>query len=112
MSTSGNIEELAGCELRRLRIAAGWSQGEVARLMDAYGYHWHQTIVAKVESAGRPLRLSELADLCDLFGVSLPELLTLVPEATDGNLRALPGARAARLEGKLARIREVLAEED
>ena len=73
-------EEAAGQELRRLRLGRGWSQEETARRMDAYGYGWHQTIIAKIESAGRPLRLREAVDLADLFGVPLESLLGSEPE--------------------------------
>jgi transcriptional regulator with XRE-family HTH domain len=98
------LEELAGRELRRLRTAAGWSQEEVARRMDAYGYRAHQTTIAKIESADRPLRLNELADLCDLFGVTPAGLLKMAPDTS--------AADNARLRGKLARIREVLDADD
>lgn len=105
-----DAEESAGRELRRLRTACGWSQEQVALRMDAYGYEWHQTTVAKIEGAQRPLRLNELADMCDLFGVTLAGLLTLVPGYPPRRLRALPVARAAQLEAGMARIREVLEE--
>lgn len=80
-------EELAGRELRRLRIARGWSQEEVAQRMSAYGYDWHQTTVGRIEAAQRPLRLNEAADMCRLFGVALERLMwpdpDLAPEEID-----------------------------
>jgi transcriptional regulator with XRE-family HTH domain len=67
-------ELLAGQELRRLRTARGWSQEEVARRMKAYGYDFHQTTIAKVEAAQRPLRVRELAHFAALFGVPVNQL--------------------------------------
>lgn len=86
-------EQAAGRELRRLRIEQGWSQEQVARRMTAYGYGWHQTIVAKTEAAQRPLRLNEAVDLAALFGAPLAALLEKSPET---EVRA--ALRAAELE--------------
>ena len=49
-------EVQAGRALRRLRTARGWSQEEVGRRMKAYGYDFHQTMIAKIEAAQRPLQ--------------------------------------------------------
>jgi transcriptional regulator with XRE-family HTH domain len=68
-------EVQAGRALRRLRLSQGWSQEEVARLMEAYGYGFHQTMIAKIEAAQRPLRVRELADFAALYGVEVHELL-------------------------------------
>jgi transcriptional regulator with XRE-family HTH domain len=68
-------EVQAGRALRRLRTARGWSQEEVARQMKAYGYDFHQTMIAKIEAAQRPLRVRELADFAALYGVEAHELI-------------------------------------
>ena len=68
-------EEQAGKALRRLRLARNWSQQEVAVQMTAYGYDFHQTTIAKIEAAQRPLRVRELADFAALFGVEVQELM-------------------------------------
>jgi transcriptional regulator with XRE-family HTH domain len=68
-------EKRAGIQLRELRKARGWPLREVARRMESYGYHWHQTVVAKIETGQRPLRLNEALDLAALFGVSVTDLL-------------------------------------
>ena len=68
-------EALAGRALRRLRLARNWSQEEVAVRMTAYGYDFHQTTIAKIESAQRPLRVRELADFAALYGLELQELV-------------------------------------
>jgi transcriptional regulator with XRE-family HTH domain len=68
-------EEQAGKALRKLRLARNWSQQEVATRMTAYGYDFHQTTIAKIEAAQRPLRLRELADFAALYGVEVQELV-------------------------------------
>ena len=68
-------EVQAGRALRRLRRARGWSQEEVAQRMKAYSYDFHQTTVAKIEAAQRPIRVRELADLAALYGVEVHELI-------------------------------------
>jgi transcriptional regulator with XRE-family HTH domain len=68
-------EVQAGHALRRLRTARGWSQEEVGRRMKAYGYDFHQTMIAKIEAAQRPLRVRELADFAALYGVEVHELI-------------------------------------
>lgn len=39
-----------------------------------YGFKWHQTVVAKVESGQRMIKLSEAYALADLYGVPLENL--------------------------------------
>jgi transcriptional regulator with XRE-family HTH domain len=43
--------------------------------MTAYGYDFHQTMIAKIEAAQRPLRVRELADFGALYGVEVQELV-------------------------------------
>lgn len=73
--TREDPEKVAGQHLKLLRRAHGWSQREVAERMRPHGYTWHQTVVAKIETGTRPLRLNEALDLAALFGVSLATLL-------------------------------------
>jgi transcriptional regulator with XRE-family HTH domain len=68
-------EAQAGRALRRLRLARSWSQEEVAVRMTAYGYDFHQTTIAKIEAAQRPLRVRELADFAALYGVEVQDLV-------------------------------------
>src|SRR5215472_6738402 len=74
-------EQLAARQLRLLRQAYGWSQHEVAEKLRPYGYDWSQATVTRLESASRPIRLNELADLAALYGVKITQFLeTEVPE--------------------------------
>jgi transcriptional regulator with XRE-family HTH domain len=43
--------------------------------MTAYGYDFHQTTIAKIEAAQRPLRVRELADFAALYGVEVQDLV-------------------------------------
>lgn len=43
--------------------------------MTAYGYDFHQTMIAKIEAAQRPLRVRELADFAALYGVGVQDLI-------------------------------------
>jgi len=43
--------------------------------MKAYGYDFHQTMIAKIEAAQRPLRVRELADFAALYGMEVHELI-------------------------------------
>ena len=96
-------EERAGRELRRLRLARGWSQEQVAERMKAFGYDWHQTLIGRIEAAQRPLRLNEAADLASLFEVPLEALTFMthyrLPEEVDAEIETLRRAYdAAALE--------------
>jgi hypothetical protein len=43
--------------------------------MRDFGYDFHQTMIAKIEAAQRPLRVRELADFAALYGVEVNELI-------------------------------------
>jgi transcriptional regulator with XRE-family HTH domain len=98
---SYNSEKLAGQEIRRLRMARDWTQQELARQMAAYGYDWHQTMIAKIESGARPLRVNELTAFAELFGVYPAHLITphvSMEEAEAEIARLEPAARDAQAE--------------
>lgn len=105
-------EELAGEEVRRLRLARRWSQEEVARRMSAAGHsNWHQTTVGKTELATRPLRLNEAVALAGLFEVPVTQLvapITLRPEDIQAELDTVE-ERWAKLQ---AEYRAAQAEQD
>lgn len=102
-------EEVAGQELRRLRIGLGWSQEEVAERMKNYGYEWHQTLVGRIEAANRPLRLNEAVDLAALFDVPLERLLRAAPEIDADTLRVRIAEARQRLEVAEQRYAELHA---
>lgn len=62
--------------LRARRVAMHQSQLEVAEGMrNYYGFQWHQTMVAKVESGQRAVKLDEAFGLSRLLGIDLPDLI-------------------------------------
>lgn len=85
-----------------MRIARGWSQEEVARRMDAFGYDFHQTMIAKIEAAQRPLRVRELADFAALFGVPTQEVLNPVGRDWTTVTAVLQDTRKERAEAATA----------
>lgn len=59
---------------RRLRMRL--SQQRVAHFMhEIYGFPWHQTMVGKVESGQRAVKMDEAFALCRLYGIELDDLL-------------------------------------
>lgn len=63
--------------LRNLRVGLGWSQVMLAERLAAQGLDWHQTTVAKTESAERAIRYNEIVVLAEALGVPTEELLGL-----------------------------------
>jgi transcriptional regulator with XRE-family HTH domain len=105
----GDPEALAGQELRRLREAHGWSQEEAAKRMKAYGYSWNQTMISKIESGSRPLRVNELADFADLYGVPVARLIhpQMSMEEVEAELGGI-GPALAEAEARASAAEEVL----
>ena len=56
-------EQVAGERIREIRTARHLTQAALAKAMQALGYNWLQTTVAKTEAAERPLRLNEATAL-------------------------------------------------
>lgn len=98
-----DAERLAGQRLRELRTARKWPLHEVASRMKPYGYSWHQTVVAKIETGQRPLRLNEAIALARLFGVDLDDLL--FDPTTPGHTEEIE-EQIAELEGRLSQASE------
>jgi transcriptional regulator with XRE-family HTH domain len=77
-------EDVAGRQLRMLRLGRGWTQQEVANRMRKLGYSWQQSTIGKIETAQRPLRLNELSDLAATLGVPVTHFLRPNPAANEG----------------------------
>ena len=78
--------------------------------MTAYDYDFHQTTIAKIEAAQRPLRVRELADFAALYGVEVQDLVypptRSLPEI-DREIEELR-ARLASAEADASRARHQL----
>lgn len=120
VSQGSELERRVGRNFRALREARQWPLREVAERMKAFGYSWHQTVVAKIETGQRPLRLSEAADLAALYEVSLDRLL-VDPAVTAGHAEEIEkqiqqteeqlAAAAAQRQEVWGKLGEIEAEE-
>jgi transcriptional regulator with XRE-family HTH domain len=68
-------EQAVAQRFRELRLGAGWSQAEVAARMVTAGWRWHQSTVGRIEGGSQALRIGELLDLAEIFGVPAARLL-------------------------------------
>lgn len=97
-----------GKHARARRELLDLSQDNVALLMaTTYGIQWHQTVVAKIESGKRLIKLSEAYALADIYGIPLEDLahgqnldhvMHWTRELRDGK-RKLVGRRGPRTQG-------------
>ena len=90
MSMENDWESMIGRRVRRSRKALGWTQEQLGQRLGM-----HQTSVAKLEAAARPIRVNELAELAVIFDVSPEDLLrpdTDVAEVADAE-QAVTDAR-------------------
>jgi transcriptional regulator with XRE-family HTH domain len=69
-------EQVAGERIREIRTARHLTQAALAKAMQALGYNWLQTTVAKTEAAERPLRLNEATALAGVLGIETEYLLS------------------------------------
>jgi chromosome segregation ATPase len=81
--------------------------------MQDYGHDFHQTMIAKIEAAQRPLRVRELADFAALYDVEIQELIyppSGSPEEASQEMQELE-ARREKIRGQAmsleARLREL-----
>jgi len=75
------------------RQQMGLSQRQVAKRMEAHGHGWHQTTLSRIEKGERGVSLGEAADLADVFGVRLADLIGDCP------VDVPPAVQDARLQG-------------
>ncbi len=67
-------EKVIAEKVRQLRTERGWSQDDLARRMEELGWPMHQTTVAKLEAAKRPIRAAEVYALAMAFGLPMQAL--------------------------------------
>lgn len=82
-----NPELLVGLRVRQLRQALGWSQEQVAKRLLEFGVSMHQTTIAKIEAAARPIRVNEAYVLAKILNVSLEDLLQYTPDGAEDELQ-------------------------
>lgn len=70
-----------GVNVRELRRARGWSQGEVIERLRGYEVHYAQTTMTKLENGQRPTPAEEVWALAQVFDVDYDRLLAPVPSS-------------------------------
>ena len=97
--------------VRGLRQARGWSQSRLALEMASYGHILHQTTVAKLETASRPIRLSEAVSLALIFQISIEDAIRGDDAVARVNAQiSIAEAELAAAEATLAQKRRNLTE--
>jgi Helix-turn-helix len=78
---AGAADERFAASLRRHLDTAGMSQGELARIMHAAGWPWHQQTVAKILNGKRKVEVGEADTLTRVLGTTIAQMLLPGPEA-------------------------------
>ncbi len=68
-------DKKVGQRIRQLRLARGLSGEQLAARLQLNGCNISQTTVSKIELGNRHIYPAEIKALCDIFGVSLDDLL-------------------------------------
>lgn len=80
-SRSKWVDQRFGEWLRAERVRRGWTQPQLADMLNDRGIApMHTTTIAKIESAGRSVRINEAVAVADLFGASLDWVLGREPD--------------------------------
>lgn len=77
MIRAGMPEQQLGKAVKRRREDLGWSQDQLAGRLVKLGIEMHQTTVAKLEQAKRPIRVNELWALAAVLRMPVDVLLDL-----------------------------------
>jgi len=73
-------KKLIAARIREARLAAGLSQGQVAKLMDL-----HRPSVTEIETGNRKVSADEIRQLADIFDVTPSYLLGETPDTLSVN---------------------------
>lgn len=68
-------ERILGQRLRGFREEAAMTQAQLAEVMTGQGFPMHQTTIAKIEAAQRPVTVNEAVRFAAILGLRLPDLL-------------------------------------
>ena len=93
MSNAEISRQVIGSRLRLGREMAGLTQGQVAKIRG-----WHRPTVSEIEAGRRRVSADELANLADLYGISVSWIVEEKEEHSPSSARA---RLAARELGKL-----------
>lgn len=71
-----SVDETFAEQMRLLREARGWSQGELARRMVEAGFsNYSQMTVSRTEKGERPIRLAEARELAWILNTTVEEMV-------------------------------------
>ncbi|WP_075796190.1 helix-turn-helix domain-containing protein [Massilia putida] len=88
-TTKNPVFTSIGQNLKKIRIAAGMSQAELA-----FAAEINRTFVSSIERGLSNPSLLTLAILCDVLKVTMPELVTGVPSCPPGTIEGRRGNAA------------------
>lgn len=104
-----DAEVMFGLGLRHVRQQRGWTQQDLAEHLAGLGLTLHQSVVARIETASRPVRLSEALLLARALGVELQDLLSGVEAVMNEDIARLEIQRG-NLANQRAQLQEELAQ--
>ncbi len=90
----GDTERLVAAGVRQMREDRGWSQKHLSQRLTEAGWPLHQTNVSKLEAARRPIRVTDLEALAEVFDVPAVVFLWDMDQAGDDGRRRLEAAAA------------------
>jgi transcriptional regulator with XRE-family HTH domain len=69
-----NFNQRVGANLQLHRKAKGYSQSDLAGLLEQRGLPFQQQTILKIEKGSRPLKLEEASVIADVLGIELSDL--------------------------------------
>jgi transcriptional regulator with XRE-family HTH domain len=73
-TVSIDFNQRVGANLQLHRKAKGYSQSDLARLLEQHGLPFQQQTILKIEKGSRPLKLEEASVIADVLGIELSSL--------------------------------------
>lgn len=100
------IEISVGVRVRTARESANLSQQQLADALTERGITMHQTTVAKLERASRPIRVNEVVLIAQILGVPLTYLIGIDPLGAAERMTELNMAKIRAPLHELYRVRD------
>lgn len=90
-------KDYSGSNVRELRKLGGYSRNEITKRLEEFDVHMHQTSLRRIEEGQQPLKIVEALAFCEIFKVTLKELITRPVDPT-----------SAMVEGQLRKAKSAL----
>lgn len=91
------LEKVMCDKFRILREERGWSQKDLAEKVGEYGFDFHQSTIAKIESGSRPLRVAEMYALSHVFRIPPGAVFFMAYSTDEGEIDEDPFDSLTRL---------------